>query len=263
LMGFVLTAAVAFLKQNGAFAVYAFVERWCGFFMWLWCYFGCVTYLRILANPDPDGDCLSGLASAYYVLVSGSVLLLVILPCAVMYFDLEHSEQLRDPARSTQLWHEVTGGARMCEEAHHIYRALPHNVSLPPGFRCGVGSTSDNNCFISSLVQLLRGAPEAGPLHTTECAQIRRLGVQAGVWRGPPAHIEADHDAVALVCQALQHDAVPSVVVFAGLHADLRQEVPGAAGARTLHLFNPVGMHFDPLWPDGSGEEYELPLVMA
>merc|ERR1712232_662843 len=109
---------------------------------------------------------------------------------------------------------QVTSGLRILDEAPLQYRALPKNVHLPPQFTCGVGSTKGNNCWISSLVQLVRGAPEMGFLHDADCASIRDQGVQAGIWAASPAHITAGLEAIEMVCHALKcHDA-PNVVIL-------------------------------------------------
>lgn len=124
------------------------------------------------------------------------------------------------------------------------------NIREPPGFTRGMGSVVGNNCWISSLLQLLREAPASGLEHDEECAFVRELGVAAGVWPVSPEHIEAGPEAVGLVCQYVQRALPPTVIIFAGRHGDLRQDVCSVEGAPCVHMFNPLGRHFDPLWPE-------------
>lgn len=265
--GTVMFAGYGFLKMNGAFTVYALLERSCASLAWLWCCFGCATYFRLI-NARYHG-CLGGESVVLHTFaVVVCLMCLLLLPLVVVYCDLQHRERLRDPKESALLWDQVTAGLRTLDEVPSQYRALPKNVHLPPEFACGVGSTKGNNCWISSLVQLVRGAPDAGFLHDAECASIRDQGVHAGVWAASPDHIAAGIEAIEMVCHALQCEHVPNVVILAGLRADLRQEVLSNPANRTVCMFNPVGMHFDPLWPAPgltaeAGWHVELPLLQS
>eukprot|EP00928_Gymnodinium_smaydae_P045875 TRINITY_DN30537_c0_g1_i1.p1 TRINITY_DN30537_c0_g1~~TRINITY_DN30537_c0_g1_i1.p1 ORF type:complete len:371 (+),score=45.41 TRINITY_DN30537_c0_g1_i1:161-1273(+) len=272
-IGFVLLCAYLFLKTNGAFAVYALIERVCVTLMWFWAWLGCSCYVEILRR---QGGMLNVLGVVRAVLAACGLFLCVLLvPAIVGYYDWRHRERLRDPDSSAKLWGEMTGGLDDVYEASaslessggQTYRVLPANVKLPRSFRCGVGSARGHNCWISSLVQLLRGFPESGIRHDAECAEIREQGVAAGVWRPSPDHITAGPEEVQVVVNALGLDEVPTVVILAGLQADMRQEVPGMPGSGTIYLFNPVGVHFDPLWPGdeppfASGASYEMPLIV-
>lgn len=131
-------------------------------------------------------------------------------------------------------------------------KGMVANSRVPSGFERGAGSTKGNNCFISSVVQCLRGAAASGFDHEEECAALRRAG-SGNVW-GERDFIVASPETLLFVATAVlgqegdvtctiysAHDGSNVTVVRTG-------HVGDHARAHDISLFNPVGVHFDPLW---------------
>lgn len=224
--------------RQDAIAATVCIDRSCALGLWLWIDFGCITYIRTVSKP---ACWISDAVTFNYWIVIVLGVCVIFTPVLVYSLDLA-TRRARSGARDVDL--ELT----YCER-NRIYRDLPNSVVAPPGFRCGVASMAGSNCWISSLVQLLRGTPANGPVHDMECMKIRKIGVAAGAWPSSPIDIEATSEAVEMVCSAIDHQPVPNVVVFAGSHATLRQDIMSSPDAPTVHMFNPHGQHYDPLWP--------------
>jgi hypothetical protein len=123
----------------------------------------------------------------------------------------------------------------------------------PPGFLRGRGSAAGNNCLISSIAQALLGTGDQSQGHIDVCANIRRRG--AGLFWDERSFIEASEAALAFICDCLMEGfPIIHMTLHCGHDGGNCQEVR-AEGAvregppRAIHLYNPVGVHFDPLFP--------------
>lgn len=129
------------------------------------------------------------------------------------------------------------------------------NARVPNGYQRGRGSMQGNNCWISSVMQCLRGCSEQGPSHLAECAKIRTAGIDA-LW-GPRNFVEANHMNLAFVAD---HVLGPGHTVvcdlFSGHDGRMRGQIRSGCGrnddptTHIIHVFNPTGVHFDPLWTE-------------
>ena len=128
------------------------------------------------------------------------------------------------------------------------------NSRVPDGFARGRGSMAGNNCFISSVVQALLGESLYGPEHNKVCAKIREAGIRRDLWQEAD-FIEANPATLAfvtlsvlgkghaVVCRCYSsHDGttVTNVCCDDGSTPEGQKHV--------IHVFNPTGVHFDPLW---------------
>ena len=132
-------------------------------------------------------------------------------------------------------------------------RGMVANSRPPDGFLRGCGSMAGNNCFISSVVQALAGVGDSGQEHDSLCADIRRRG--AGVFWDEKSFVTASESALAFICDCAIPDAFPRVHVtlYSGHDGGHRQEICTEGAARQgplrhIHIYNPVGVHFDPLF---------------
>ena len=123
----------------------------------------------------------------------------------------------------------------------------------PPGFLRGRGSAAGNNCLISSIAQALPGTGDQSQGHIDVCANIRRRG--AGFFWDERSFIEASEAALAFICDCLMEGFL---IIHMTLHCghdggnfqEVRTEGAVREGLpRAIHLYNPVGVHFDPLFP--------------
>jgi hypothetical protein len=130
-------------------------------------------------------------------------------------------------------------------------KGMVKHAAVPTGFKCGVGSPTGNNCYISSVCQCLQGAPQEGPLHEELCRKIRAAGL-GPLWK-EANYIEASPETLQFIAN---HILGPSCSVTCWLYSgfDGGNEANIACGPvgnsqhHVIHLFNPVGVHFDPLW---------------
>ena len=118
------------------------------------------------------------------------------------------------------------------------------NARPPPGFVRGTGSSSGNNCLISSVVQALAGVADETQQHRDLCADIRLRGA-GWLWHARK-FIEASESALAFISDCVSDPDCPIVhmTLHSGHDGGNRQEVraEGAARAgppRVVHLYNP------------------------
>lgn len=230
-------------------------ERVCAFSSYLWACVGLALYLTTTWHERCWVKGSSILAVCF-------LLTAIIMPVTMVYFDRFYSAHLLDIESEAREWQ--CSRTELSEVAQTRIDGSPllDDFSPPIGFRRGVGSSDGNNCWISSLVQLLRGAPARGFEHEAECGKIRRFGVSIGAWAAGSTHIDADSDAVEAVCRVVQKP-VPNVVIFAGPRGEMCQDIPSTPGAPIVFMFNARGLHYDPLWPVGgaalAGDTRETP----
>lgn len=130
-------------------------------------------------------------------------------------------------------------------------RGMVRHAGTPAGFERGVGSPSGNNCFISSVCQSIQGAHAEGSEHEALCRQIRAAGV--GIHWQEQNYIEASSETLQFVAQhLLGPDCSVECWVYASFDGSNITSLdcghPGNGQHLEIHLFNPVGVHFDPLW---------------
>ena len=126
------------------------------------------------------------------------------------------------------------------------------NAAVPGGFSRGKGSMAGNNCFISSVAQALLGLASAGEEHDKFCAQIRRAGM-GDLW-GANNFILASAETLAFISDQVLG---PGHAVFLTLHSShdgsnvvhIESGCSDTRAQKSIHIFNPTGVHFDPLWP--------------
>lgn len=129
------------------------------------------------------------------------------------------------------------------------------NAAIPTGFKRGRGSMRGNNCFISSVVQALTGVSGGGDEHDQLCAQIRQAGT-GKLWSGSN-FIEASAVTLEFITeQVLGSGHLVLLNLYSSYDGSNVSQIPcGAPGRHTqhqIHVLNPTGVHFDPLWPIAS-----------
>ena len=87
--------------------------------------------------------------------------------------------------------------------------------------------------------------------HIAECVAVRALGVLRGVWGRSPHLVDANAVTASLVLEHLQVRC--EVTVCAGYDGESRSALgvlgaPAASLVEPVFLFNPVGVHFGPMW---------------
>ena len=126
------------------------------------------------------------------------------------------------------------------------------NSRVPVGFARGRGSMEGNNCFISSIIQALLGKDLHGPEHHESCAKIRQAGLGT-LWLANN-FIEANPETLAFVtAHVLGKGQAVVCHLYSSYDGTTVSEVRcGDATTpaelwHVIHLFNPTGVHFDPL----------------
>ena len=126
------------------------------------------------------------------------------------------------------------------------------NAAVPAGVTRGQGSMRGSSCFISSVVQTLTGVAGAGDEHEQLCAQIRHAG-RNNLW-STSNFIEASAETLGFIAG---HVLGPGHSVVLNLYSShdgsnvthITCGEPAGRSQLKIHMFNPTGVHFDPLWP--------------
>ena len=119
----------------------------------------------------------------------------------------------------------------------------------------GACSMTGNNCVISSVAQCLFGTSDFASKEQLQlCSEVRAAGV--GTYWQKGDFIEASSETLGFVaaqvlgCAHLHvelqlhsgHDGDNIEVIHSGT-IDSQRSAP-----HTIHVYNPVGVHYDPLW---------------
>jgi hypothetical protein len=148
-------------------------------------------------------------------------------------------------------WHEYLMGLNDRKEID--LGGMVANNRVPAGFVRGRGSMQGNNCFISSVMQALVGKELRGPEHDEACAQIRRAGL-GQLWRANN-FIEAIPSTLSFVTRhVFGEDRSVMCHLYSSRDGTTLEDVAcgecsaGEGPQHHIHMFNPTGVHFDPLW---------------
>ena len=155
-------------------------------------------------------------------------------------------------------------------------------LSPPPGYTKTLASGSGNNCFLSSVEQLFMerrpgsanalteaDVRNAGSAHNVRCRFLRQWGAARGLWPGGAHFISSTVHSFRGALQAIAAlTGLPapqaSCTVCAGFDGSLQQVlVADRAGFARWRMYNPVGVHYEPLWPTEVAELPAAPPVVG
>jgi len=128
--------------------------------------------------------------------------------------------------------------------------AAPIVHRVPVGFIRGYASAAGLNCLVRSALQLLTECPctdASKPQQLERCTEIRARGVQ--LKRLPAQGFLDASKHLRFVSDAIMPGADVSWIIHSGRDGDLEQRIGPRTSEVVLHLYNPVGVHFEPLWP--------------